>query len=100
VLLDDLEEYTNSSERSRIRSATVESVEPMRDQWLRAGGQLCILRSENDGALLVYSSRSKGLSNHRQQLLSAHSIVAFSERSFFLDCIQWWRYNLLMFVVY
>jgi len=25
--LDDLEEYTNSSERSRIRSATVESAE-------------------------------------------------------------------------
>jgi len=30
LLLDDLEEYTNSSERSRIRSATVESAE--RDQ--------------------------------------------------------------------
>jgi len=27
LLLDDLEEYTNSSERSRIRSATVESAE-------------------------------------------------------------------------
>jgi len=32
LLLDDLEEYTNSSERSRIRSATVESAE--RDQSL------------------------------------------------------------------
>jgi len=32
--LDDLEEYTNSSERSRIRSATVESAE--RGQWLRS----------------------------------------------------------------
>jgi len=31
--LDDLEEYTNSSERSRIRSATVESAE--RDHYLR-----------------------------------------------------------------
>jgi len=30
LLLDDLEEYTNSSEYSRIRSATVESAE--RDQ--------------------------------------------------------------------
>jgi len=30
LLLDDLEEYTNSSERSRIRFATVESAE--RDQ--------------------------------------------------------------------
>jgi len=30
LLLDDLQEYTNSSERSRIRSATVESTE--RDQ--------------------------------------------------------------------
>jgi len=30
LLLDDLEEYTNSSERSRIRSATIESAE--RDQ--------------------------------------------------------------------
>jgi len=29
--LDDLEEYTNSSERSRIRSATVESAE--RNHW-------------------------------------------------------------------
>jgi len=27
LLLDDLEEYINSSERSRIRSATVESAE-------------------------------------------------------------------------
>jgi len=31
LLLDDLEEYTNNSERSRIRSATVESAE--RDQY-------------------------------------------------------------------
>jgi len=31
LLLDDLEEYINSSKRSRIRSATVESTE-LRDQ--------------------------------------------------------------------
>jgi len=33
LLLDDLEEYTNNSERSQIRSATVESAE--RDQLYR-----------------------------------------------------------------
>jgi len=32
--MDDLEEYTNSSEYSRIRSATVEFAE--RDQWVHS----------------------------------------------------------------
>jgi len=41
--MDYLEEYTNSNERSRIRSATIESAE--RDHWVHPEAQLLIERS-------------------------------------------------------
>jgi len=54
--LDDLEEYTNSSERSRIRSATVESAE--RDHCLVLFCfVMCFLLWAKDGATIAMRMR-------------------------------------------
>jgi len=73
LLLDDLEEY-NSSECSRIRSATVESAE--RDQWLSLAEKVIQWALADSSLRLVSTPRSsknrKVRANHIKESVNAH----------------------------